>query len=70
MGQFLYANKDEQVKKINKYLATSMVIFDALILLVVTISVMDGNRTLTYWMGMATIMIATCITCFIVLKYI
>ena len=64
MGQFLYANKDEQVKKINKYLATSMVLFDALIMLVVTISVKDGNRTIGYWLVMATIMVATCITCF------
>ena len=68
MEQFLYANKDEQVKVINKYLATSMVLFDALIMLVVTISVMEGNRTLLYGVGMATVMIATCLTCFIMNK--
>lgn len=68
MEQFLYANKDEQVKKINKYLAASMVIFDALIMLVVTISVIEGNRTPVYWIGMATVMIATCITCFVMNK--
>ena len=31
MEQFAYANKSEQIKKINKYMATSMIIFDALI---------------------------------------
>ncbi len=32
MDQFKYANKSEQVKKINKYMSTSMIIFDALIM--------------------------------------
>ena len=32
MDKFCFANKEEQVKKINKYFSVSMVIFDALIL--------------------------------------
>ncbi len=68
MKQFLYADKDEQVKKINKYLATSMVLFDVLIMLVVTISVIEGNRTVGYWLVMAAVMIATCITSFVMNK--
>ena len=68
MEQFLYADKDEQVKKINQYLTTSMVIFDALILLVVSISVMQGNRSLVYGIGMAVIMLVTWIICVIMVK--
>lgn len=68
MNNFKYANKDEQVKKINRYLSTSMIIFDALIFLVVVISVMDGNRTIVYGAGMAVIMLATCTTCFVMTK--
>lgn len=68
MEQFLYANKDEQVKKINKYLSTSMVIFDALIMAVVSISVLEGYRTLLFGGTMATIMLITCITCFTMVK--
>lgn len=68
MEQFRYANKDEQVKKINHYLTTSMIVFDALILLVVTISVIRGNRTLLYGIGMFAIMLATFISCFVMTK--
>ena len=46
MEPFKYANKKEQIKKINEYMSTSMILFDALIMLVVTISVIQGNRTL------------------------
>lgn len=68
MEQFSYANKSEQVKKINKYMSTSMAIFDALILLVVTISVIQGNRSLGYGIMLATIMIVTWVTCLIMVK--
>ena len=68
MEQFSYANKSEQVKKINKYMSTSMAIFDALILLVVTISVIQGNRSLTYWILIASVMIATWVTCLVMVK--
>ena len=67
MNMFRFANKDEQVKKINTYFAVSMVIFDALILLVVAISVLQGNRTIAYGAAMLSIMLITCITCFIML---
>ena len=68
MEQFSYANKDEQVKKINKYMSTSMVIFDALILLVVTISVIQGNRSLGYGIVVGGIMVVTYVTCLIMVK--
>ena len=68
MKQFLYADKDEQVKKINRYVVISMALFDLLIMLVVTISVMDGNRTPLYWLGMAAIMITTWVTSFVMIK--
>lgn len=65
MDKFQFANRDEQVKKINRYMTISTVIFDALILLVVTISVIQGHRTIAFWAAMAIIMLATCITCFV-----
>lgn len=68
MEKFCYANKEEQVKKINQYVSVSSVIFDVLILLVVTISVIQGNRTLLYGVAMAAVMLATCIACFVMLK--
>lgn len=68
MDQFKYANKSEQVKKINKYMSTSMIIFDALIMLVVCISVLHGNRTLGYAIMIGTIMLATIITCLVMVK--
>lgn len=68
MEQFSYANKSEQVKKINKYMSTSMAIFDALILLVVTISVIQGNRSLGYGIMLAAIMVVTWVTCLVMVK--
>ena len=68
MEQFKYAKKSEQVKKINKYMSTSMMLFDALIMLVVTISVIQGNRSLIYGIGLATIMVVTCVTCLVMVK--
>ena len=68
MEQFKYANKKEQIKKINKYMSTSMILFDALIMLVVTISVIQGNRSLIYGIGLATIMVVTSVTCIVMVK--
>ena len=68
MEQFKYANKKEQIKKINRYMSTSMIIFDALIMLVVTISVMQGNRALAYGVSLGVIMAATILTCLIMVK--
>ena len=68
MEQFKYANKKEQIKKINKYMSTSMMLFEALIMLVVTISVMQGNRSLIYGIGLATIMVVTSVTCIVMVK--
>ena len=66
--QFKYANKKEQIKKINKYMSTSMILFEALIMLVVTISVMQGNRSLIYGIGLATIMVVTSVTCIVMVR--
>ena len=68
MEQFSYANKSEQIKKINKYMSTSMIIFDALIMLVVVISVLHGNRTLGYACMIGTIMLATIVSCLVMVK--
>ena len=57
MNSFRYANKDEQVKKINRALIFIMLYFYALIYLVVGISVKQGNRTKGYGITMAAIMI-------------
>lgn len=65
MEQFAYANKSEQIKKINRYMVISMVIFDALIMLVVTISVIQGNRSLGYASMLGAIMVATIVTCLV-----
>ena len=65
MEEFRYANKEEQVKKIDSYTAISMILFDALILLVVVISYLQGNRSLGYLIGMIAIMIATCVSTFV-----
>ena len=70
MEQFKYANKKEQIKKINQYMSTSMMLFEALIMLVVTISVIQGNRSLIYGIGLATIMVVTSVTCIVMVKEI
>ena len=68
MEQFTYANKSEQVKKINQYMSISMILFEALILLVVTISAIQGNRTWAYWIALASIMVITDVTCLVMVK--
>ena len=68
MEQFSYANKSEQIKKINRYMSISMILFDLLILGVVTISAIQGNRTWGYWGMLATIMVATCVTSLVMVK--
>ena len=65
MEQFAYANKSEQIKKINKYMSISMIIFDVLIMAVVTISVLQGNRTLGYGILVGVTMLATIVTCLV-----
>lgn len=65
MEEFRYAKKEEQVKKIDKYTAFSMILFDALILLVVTISFLEGNRSLGYLIGTICIMLATVVSTFV-----
>ena len=68
MEQFSYANKSEQVKKINQYMSLSMMLFEALILLVVTISAIQGNRTWGYWIALVAIMVVTNVTCLVMVK--
>ena len=68
MEQFSYANKSEQVKKINQYMSLSMMLFEALILLVVTISAIQGNRTWGYWIALVAIMVITNVTCLVMVK--
>ena len=68
MEQFTYANKSEQVKKINQYMSISMIIFDALIMLVVTISALQGNRSVGYAGMVGFVMLTTIITCLVMVK--
>ena len=68
MEQFSYANKSEQVKKINRYMSSSMILFEALILLVVTISAIQGNRTWGYWVVLTIIMVVTSIACLVMVR--
>lgn len=68
MEQFKFANKSEQIKQINRYMSFSMIIFDALIMLVVVISVLHGNRSMGYACMLGFIMLVTIITCFIMVK--
>lgn len=68
MDKFRFSNKEEQVKKINRFMNISTVIFNVLIMGVVTISVLQGNRSLAYGIVMALVMIATCVTGFVMVK--
>ena len=68
MEQFSYAKKSNQVKKINQYMSISMILFEALILLVVTISAIQGNRTWGYWGALAAIMAVTSVACLVMVK--
>ncbi|MBR5596883.1 MAG: hypothetical protein IKW30_05690 [Lachnospiraceae bacterium] len=68
MEQFKYANKSEQIKKINTYMATSMIIFDALIGLVVSISVLQGNMSLGYGIMVGVTMLLTVLICLVMVK--
>ena len=68
MEQFSYAKKSNQVKKLNQYMSISMILFEALILLVVTISAIQGNRTWGYWTGLAAIMVITSVACLVMVK--
>ena len=68
MEQFTYADKSEQVKKINQYMSISMIIFDVLIMLVVTISALQGNRSAGYAAMVGVVMLTTIITCLVMVK--
>ena len=68
MEQFTYANQEEQVKKINKYLSTSMMIFDALIFGVVIISMIQGKRSIAFGIIMAVVMLVTCAISIVMVK--
>lgn len=49
-------------------MSTSMILFDALIMLVVTISVIQGNRTLGYGVTLGVIMAITILTCVVMVR--
>ena len=57
MEEFRYSKKSEQVKTIDKYTAFSMILFDALIMLVVAISFSQGDRSFAFLMATGVIMI-------------
>ena len=65
MDKFRFANKNEQVKVIDKYTAFSMILFDALILLTVVVSFLQGDRGLAYLLATVLIMVFTLVPTFI-----
>ena len=68
MDEFKYSNTSEQVKKINKYTTTSMIIFNLLIYAVVIVTVIKGTKTLLFAIAMGIVMLATMIISVIVTK--
>ena len=67
-NQFKFAERSEQVKKVNTFLCISTSIVYLLSFIIVIVSVIQGNRTLFYAVGMFTVMVATILTGFITLK--
>ena len=67
-NQFKFAEHAEQVKKVNTFLCISTAVVYLLSFVVVIVSVIQGNRTLFYAIGMFTVMLATILTGFITLK--
>ena len=65
VNDFKFSNKEEQIKKINRYAVISTIIFDVLILLVVTISFVQGHRSLLYLIAMVGIMLVTLVACIV-----
>ena len=66
--QFKYANREEQVRTINKFVCISASILNALSFVFVFISYARGYRTEFYTFGLLGIMIATSIGGFIIYK--
>lgn len=68
LKEFRYADKQEQVKKINFFLTLSVMVFSIFVTGIVTGSVIDGHRTLPYLLVVAGIMVVGNILNLIVYK--
>lgn len=70
MGEnsFKFAERAEQVKKVNTFLCISTSVVYLLSFIVVIVSVIQGNRTLFYAVSMLAVMLATILTGVITLK--
>jgi len=65
--QFKYADMNEQTQKVNLFLCISTTILFVLSYIIVIVSVIQGNRTLLYAIGMLAVMLATIIVGFVTL---
>ena len=67
-NKFRYAERAAQIKKVNTFLCFSTLAVYLLTYIVVIVSVIQGNRTLTYAIGMLAAMLTTIIAGFVTLK--
>ena len=67
-NRFRYADRAAQIKKVNTFLCFSTLVVYLLTYVVVIVSVIQGNRTLLYAIGMLVAMLATIIAGFVTLK--
>lgn len=67
-NKFRYAERAAQIKKVNTFLCFSTLVVYLLTYIVVIVSVIQGNRTLTYAIGMLAAMLSTIIAGFVTLK--
>ncbi len=67
-NKFRYAERAAQIKKVNTFLCFSTLVVYLLTYIVVIVSVIQGNRTLTYAIGMLAAMLTTIIAGFVTLK--
>ena len=65
---YLYADRKEQIKKINRFLAIGILVFCMVTIAIVTGSCINGYRTWAYWGTLLALMLALNVTDFILLK--
>ena len=66
--KFKYAEREIQIKKVNTFLCFGTLVVFLLTYAVVAVSLLQGNRTALYAIGMLVVMIATIVIGFITLK--
>ncbi|MBE5951299.1 MAG: hypothetical protein E7260_06835 [Lachnospiraceae bacterium] len=66
--KYLYADRLEQIKKINRFLAIGILVFCVVTIAIVTGSCINGYRTWTYWGVLFALMLGLNVTDFVLLK--